>query len=46
MGRKHTWSVILTFSGGEAEEPEFTPSVRFKVEVHLPILDKLHAELK
>ena len=46
MGRKHARSVILTFSGGEAEEPEFTPSVRFKVEVYLPILDKLHAELK
>ena len=39
-------SVRLTFSDGEPEEPEFTPSVRFRVEVYLPILDKLHAELK
>ena len=46
MGRKRTRSVRLTFSDGEAEEPEFTPSVRFRVEVYLPILDKLHAELK
>ena len=28
------------------EEAEFIPSVRFRVEVCLPILDKLHAELK
>lgn len=46
MGRKRTRSVRLTFSDGEAEEPEFTPSVRFRVEVYLPILYKLHAELK
>ena len=46
MGRKRTRSVRLTFSDGEAEELEFTPSVRFRVEVYLSILDKLHAELK
>ena len=46
MGRKRTRSVRFTLSDGEAEEPEFTPSVRFRVEVYLPILDKLHAELK
>ena len=39
-------SVRLTFNDGAAEEAEFTSSVRFRVEVYSPILDKLHAELK
>ena len=45
VGRKCTRSVRLTLNDGAAEEAEFTPSVRFRVEVYLPILDKLHAEL-
>ena len=46
MGRKRTRSVRFTFNDGAAEEAEFPPSVRFRVEVYFPILDKLHAELK
>ena len=46
MGRKCTQSVRFTFSDGEAEKPEFTLSILFRVEVYLHILDKLHAELK
>ena len=33
MGRKRRRSVRLTFRDGEAEGPEFTPSVRFRNEV-------------
>ena len=44
MGRKRTRSVRLICNDGAAEEVEFTPSARFRVEVYLPILDKLHAE--
>ena len=43
--RKRTGNVRLTLNDGAAKEAEFTPTVRFIVEVYLPILDKLHAEL-
>ena len=45
VGRKRTGNVRLTLNDGAAKEAEFTPNVRFIVEVYLPILDKLHAEL-
>ena len=35
----------MTFNDDPAEEIEFTASVRFKVEVYLPIVDRLLAEL-
>ncbi|CAB4044637.1 Hypothetical predicted protein [Paramuricea clavata] len=44
VGRKRTRSVRLTLNDGAAEKAEFTPSVRFRVEMYLPILDKLHAD--
>ena len=45
VGQKRTRSVRLTLNDGAAEEAESTLSVCFRVEVYLPILDKLHAEL-
>jgi hypothetical protein len=45
VGRKRTGNVRLTLNDGAAKEAEFTPTVRFIVEVYLPILDKLHAKL-
>ena len=45
VGQKRTRSVRRTLNDGAAEEAESTLSVCFRVEVYLPILDKLHAEL-
>ena len=46
VDRKRTQSVKMTFNDGAAEEAKFIPSVRFRVAVYMPILDKLHSELK
>lgn len=43
--RKHTVSVRLAFNDGPAEEAELSPRESFKVDVYLPILDRLYAEL-